>query len=63
MGVPSRRRYGPLDSVQGSIGVAVPNQRFDETPNGKLADEVMRSAVLASRRLGDPLSVIKDAGY
>jgi IclR family acetate operon transcriptional repressor len=49
-------------SVRGSIGVAVPNQRFDETPKGKLAGEVTRSAVLASRRLGDPLSVIKDAG-
>ena len=49
-------------SVQGSIGVAVPNQRFDETASGNLAGQVVKAAVVASRRLGDPLSVIGDAG-
>jgi IclR family acetate operon transcriptional repressor len=49
-------------SVQGSVGVAVPNQRFDETPKRRLAGEVMRAAAVVSRRLGDPLSVIEDAG-
>jgi IclR family acetate operon transcriptional repressor len=48
-------------SVQGSIGVAVPNQRFDETPDEGLASEVVRAAAVLSRRLGDPLSAIQDA--
>jgi DNA-binding IclR family transcriptional regulator len=45
--------------VEGSIGVAVPNQRFEEAHKGKLADAVMRSAEVASRRIGNRLSVME----
>jgi IclR family transcriptional regulator, acetate operon repressor len=45
--------------VQGSIGVAVPNQRFAEANNRALAGIVMRSAEIISRRIGNPLSVLE----
>ncbi len=44
--------------VQSSIGIAVPNQRFDEATEGNLAGEILRVAEVISLRLGDPLSVI-----
>ncbi|MGP0030317.1 MAG: IclR family transcriptional regulator [Acidimicrobiales bacterium] len=43
-------------SVNSSIGVAVPNQRFDEATHANLAGEVIRAAEDVSRRVGDPLS-------
>jgi DNA-binding IclR family transcriptional regulator len=45
-------------AVQGSVGVAVPNQRFTQATDGHLAGQVTRAAEIISRRLGDPLSVI-----
>jgi IclR family transcriptional regulator, acetate operon repressor len=47
--------------VQGSVGVAVPNQRFSEATDGHLTIHVTRAAEIISRRLGDPLSVIDGA--
>jgi IclR family transcriptional regulator, acetate operon repressor len=47
-------------SVQGSIGVAVPNQRFDEATAGDIAEDVMRAAEVISRRIGNPLAAIED---
>ena len=48
-------------SVQGSVGGAVPNQRFNEATDGHLASQVTRTAEVISRRLGDPLSIIDGA--
>ncbi len=45
--------------VEGSIGVAVPNQRFEEAHDGDLADAVMRAAEVTSRRIGNRLSVME----
>ncbi len=45
-------------TVQGSVGVAVPNQRFSESTHSALIDHVTRLAEVISRRLGDPLSVV-----
>ena len=47
------------DSVQGSVGVGVLNQRFDEVTEGDLAGDVMRAAEVISRRIGNPLSVME----
>jgi DNA-binding IclR family transcriptional regulator len=46
-------------SVNSSIGIAVPNQRFDEANKENLADEVMRAAEVVSHRIGDPLSSVR----
>jgi DNA-binding IclR family transcriptional regulator len=46
-------------SVQGSIGTAMPNQRFDEATGENFAGDVMRAAEVISHRIGDPLSVIE----
>jgi DNA-binding IclR family transcriptional regulator len=48
-------------SVQGSVEVAVPDQRFDDATNVDLAGEVMRAGEVVSRRVGDPLSVVDGA--
>ena len=48
--------------VQGSVGVAVPNQRFDEAFADNLAREVTSVAEVISRRLGDPLAVVEGTG-
>ncbi len=47
--------------VQGSVGVAVPNQRFGTSIERELAGHVMEAATLISRRLGDPLSVVRQS--
>ena len=44
--------------VQGSVGVAVPNQRFVDESEGRLTDHVTQAATVISRRLGDPFSVL-----
>jgi IclR family transcriptional regulator, acetate operon repressor len=46
-------------AVKSSIGIAVPNQRFDEPNGAVLAREVKRAAEVVSRRIGDPLSVVR----
>ncbi|HEY2213813.1 MAG TPA: IclR family transcriptional regulator C-terminal domain-containing protein, partial [Acidimicrobiales bacterium] len=48
--------------IQGSVGVAVPNQRFSEDTHSEFAGHVVRSADVISRRLGDPNSVMTGAG-
>jgi DNA-binding IclR family transcriptional regulator len=45
-------------AVRGSVGVAVPNQRFNKGSTVELAPHVTRVAEFISRRLGDPLSVV-----
>jgi IclR family transcriptional regulator, acetate operon repressor len=47
--------------VQGSVGVAVPNQRFTDATAQELSGHVTRAADIISRRLGDPLSGIDSA--
>jgi IclR family transcriptional regulator, acetate operon repressor len=48
--------------VQGSVGVAVPNQRFTDATDQHLAGHVMQAAEIISRRMGDPLSVLESLG-
>ena len=47
-------------SVNSSIGIAVPNQRFDESKAAKLVGRVVRTAEVVSRRLGDPLAAVDE---
>jgi DNA-binding IclR family transcriptional regulator len=48
-------------AVNCSIGIAVPNQRFDEAKAGKLIGTVVRTAKIVSRRLGDPLAAVEES--
>jgi len=48
-------------TVQGSVGVAVPNQRFDKAAAAELTVQVTVAADIISRRLGSPLTDIDGA--